>query len=470
MVSMHARYLSIIGVLLLILAAVSSPILYSGYNNLHSAQTALAGKKYDDAARLFESAATHLVWRGDLWEQAGLAAYRGGNNVEAIRLLEIARDKKSLSSQGWETLGIAYWNSNDHKTALTIWREGSQADPSDVVFYDRLAMAYHENGDYAYEQNVLVKRLSLASDANSHYELGMLLMLSDTNRALTELESASSMDPQFDSAVQTLRAAIAVSDTESDPANRLIAIGRGLGLVEEWGLAENAFEKAVSADAKNAEAWAWLGEARQHNGQDGSDDLNQALTINPNDAIVHALRGLYWKRQGNYHQALTEYLQAAQIEPDNPAWQASLGDAYTQTGDLVSALAAYQKATQLAPNDATYWRLLATFCSDNDLYVLDIGLPAAKQAAQLAPNDPQTLDVLGWSYSSAGLLYNAEENFLHAIKLSPDLAIAHLHLAENYLRQGNNASAFTELNLVVQLDQGGTSGQTAAQILKQYFP
>jgi tetratricopeptide (TPR) repeat protein len=467
---MRARYLSIIGVLSLILAAIIGPVLYSGYNDLYSAQAALAGKNYNDAARLFESAATHLVWRNDLWEQAGLAVYRGGNNAEAIRLLEIAHDKKSLSSQGWETLGIAYWNSNDHKTALTIWQGGSQADPSDVVLYDRLAMAYRENGDYASEQNVLVKRLSLASDANSRYELGMLLMLSDSNRALTELESASSMDPQFDSAVQTLRAAIAVSDTESDPANRLIAIGRGLGLVEEWGLAENAFEKAVGADGKNAEAWAWLGEARQHNGQDGSDDLNQALTINPNDAIVHALRGLYWKRQGNYRQALTEYLQAAQIEPDNPAWQASVGDSYTQTGDLVSALAAYHKATQLAPNDATYWRLLATFCSDNDLYVLDIGLPAAKQAAQLAPNDPQTLDVLGWSYSNAGLLYNAEQNLLHAIKLAPDLTIAHLHLAENYLRQGDNASALNELNLTVQLDQDGTSGQSAEQILKEYFP
>ena len=466
----RTRTLSIIGILLLILAAVISPILYSGYADLHSAQTALADKKYDEAARLFELAATHLIWRADLWEQAGLAAYRNGNNIEAIRLLEIAHDKKSLSSQGWETLGTAYWDNSDHQMALTIWQEGSQSYPSDVVLYDRLALVYHENGDYASEQKVLVKRLSLASDASAHYELGLLLTLSDSDRALTELESASSMDPQFDSAVQTLQAAIAVSDTESDPAKRFIAIGRGLGLVEEWGLAQNAFEKAVSANAKNAEAWAWLGEARQQNGQDGSDDLNQALAVNPNDAIVHALRGLYWKRQGNNIQALTEYLQAAQIEPDNPAWQVSVGDAYTKTGDLVSALAAYQKATQLVPNDATYWRLLAMFCLDNDLYILEIGLPAAKQAAQLAPNDPQTLDVLGWSYSNAGLLYNAEQNLRHAIKLSPDLAIAHLHLAENYLRQGDNTSAFNELNLTVHLDKDGTSGQSAAQILNQYFP
>ena len=467
---MRARYLSIIGILLLILAAVISPILYSGYADLHSAQTALADKNYDDAARLFELAATHLVWRSDLWEQAGLAAYRSGNNAEVIRLLEIARDKKSLSPQGWETLGVAYWINRDHQMALTVWQDGSQAYPSDVVLYDRLAMVYHENGDYISERDVLTKRLSLASDASAHYELGLLLALSDSDRALKELESASSSDPQFDSAVQTLRAAIAVSDTESDLANQFIAIGRGLGLVEEWGLAQNAFQNAVSADAKNAEAWAWLGEARQQNGQDGNDDLNKALSLNPNDAIVHALRGLYWKRQGNNAHALTEYLQAAQIEPDNPAWQASVGDSYTQTGDLVSALAAYQKATQLAPNDATYWRLLATFCSDNDLYVLDVGLPAAKQAAQLVPNDPQTLDALGWSYSNAGLLYNAEQNLLHAIKLSPDFAIAHLHLAENYLRQGDRTSAFNELNLTVQLDKEGASGQSAEQVLKQYFP
>jgi tetratricopeptide (TPR) repeat protein len=466
---MRFRNFSMVGVLLLIALAVISPSVYAGYADLHSAQSALARKKYEDAARLFESAAMHLIWRSDLWEQAGLAAYYGGSNTETIRLLGIARSKTSLSAQGWEALGTAYWNSNDHPKALAIWQAGSEAYPSDVVLYDRLALVYHANGDFASEQNILVKRLSFASDANAHYQLGLLLTLSDPDAALKELASASS-DPEFDPAIQTLRAAIAVSDTESDPARRFIAIGRGLGLLEEWGLAQKAFEKAVSADGKNAEAWAWLGEARGQNGQDGGADLNQALALDSQDVIVHALRGLYWKRQGNYAQALAEYVQAAQIEPVNPAWQAAIGDSNAQKGDLVSALAAYQKATQLAPTDAAYWRLLALFCSDNNLFILDIGLPAAKQAAGLAPDDPPTLDVLGWSYSNAGLLYNAQQNLTRAIKLAPDLAIAHLHLAENYLRQGDRTEAFNELNLTVQLDKDGTSGQMAAQILKQYFP
>jgi hypothetical protein len=85
----------------------------------------------------------------------------------------------------------------------------------------------------------------------------------------------------------------------------LFAIGRGLGLVEEWGLAEKAFEKAVSADGKYAEAWAWLGEASQQNGQDGGADLSQALALDPQDAIVHALRGHVNRRRhqlpGRYH-------------------------------------------------------------------------------------------------------------------------------------------------------------------------
>jgi tetratricopeptide (TPR) repeat protein len=468
---MRIRYFAIVAILLLIAAAVIGPVLYSGYHDLSSAQAALANGKYDAAARLFESAAYRLVWRNDLWEQAGLAAYQSGDNADAIRLLEIARQKKSLSTQGWDALGIAYWNSADHKTALSIWQAGSQANPSDIILYDRLTMAYHQNGDYASEQDVLVKRLSLASDANAHYQLGLLLMSSNTDKALKEFAAASSLDHQFDSAIETLRAALTVANTESNPANRFIDIGRGLGLVNEWGLAQDAFEKAVSADAKNAEAWAWLGEAKQHNGQDGSEDLNQAIKLNPNhDAIIHALQGLYWKRIGNYGLAINEYLLATQIEPANPAWQSSLGDAYAQKGDLVSALAAYQKATQLTPNDAVYWRLLAMFCSENNVFIVDIGLPAAKQAAQLAPNDAQTLDVLGWSYSNAGLLYNAQQNLLNAIKLSPDLAIAHLHLAENYLRQGDNTLALQELNITVQLDKDGAAGQIAGQLLKQYFP
>ena len=264
--------------------------------------------------------------------------------------------------------------------------------------------------------------------------------------------------------------ALKAAGNESDPARRLVIIGRGLGLVEEWGLASSAFEKATNQDGTNAEAWAWLGEARQHQGQDGRQELDKALALGPQDPVVHALRGLYWRRKGNYPNALAEDQKALQIDPANPAWQVTVGEAYTLNGDLVSALSAYQKGTSLAPNDASYWRLLAMFCADNNVQVLQIGLPAAQKAAELAPADAQALDALGYSYLRAGYLYNAEQNLLKAVKAAPELAETHLHLAETYLQKGDRTSALDQLTLARQLDTNGPTGQFAEQLIKEYYP
>jgi Flp pilus assembly protein TadD len=179
---------------------------------------------------------------------------------------------------------------------------------------------------------------------------------------------------------------------------------------------------------------------------------------------------LYWKRQAGYAAALAEYQAAAQLEPKNPEWQIALGDAYASTGDLVAALAAYEAATTLAPDNAAYWRLLALFSADHGIQVLEVGLPAAKKAAEGAPNDPQALDTLGWTYSQAGLLYNAEQTLLKATNLAPESALTHLHLAETYLRKGDQATAHRELDLAHQLDAVGPIGQLAAQLIGQYFP
>lgn len=457
-------------ILLAFFIAIFAPIIFSGYADLRSAQSANAESNFKDAAQKYESAAHKLFWRNDLWEQAGFSAYRAQSMGESIRLLEIARQKNSLSDKGWYALGLAYWMNKDHKTALSIWQAGVKLYPNYAPMVDRLSIAYHENGDYVSEQSALIKRLALAEDASAHYRLGLLFTLSDSNRALQELIAASSLDPQFDPAVQTLRAALNIAALKNAPSDRFIAIGRGLGLVEEWGLASKAFESAVGADAKNAEAWAWLGEARQQTGQAGSDELNKALSLDPHNSFVRGLRGLYWRRRENYAEALNEYLQAAQIEPSNPAWQVSVGEAYAQNGNLVLALAAYQKATDLAPNDATYWRLLAMFCSDNAARVSDIGLPAAQKAADLAPKDAQVLDALGWSYLNAGYLFHAEQTLLKAVEAAPDSAIIHVHLAEMYWQKGDKPSALNELTRAQRLDSGGTVGGFAGKLLKQYFP
>jgi tetratricopeptide (TPR) repeat protein len=461
-----------------LLVLIASAVVIVGYNELSQAEGQSKGAP-QIAAGHYESAARCLVWRADLWEKAGASAYAAGKYAEAIRLFSIARDHDSLSVEAWDMFGSAYWLNEDHGMALKTWLGGVEKCPSSAVFYDRLVMAYHENGNYTSEQDALTARLSLGVDAQAYYRLGLLLTLSDSGRALDSLTAASSLDPEFDSVSQTLITAINLSALQPDEATRLVTLGRGLGLVDEWDLAARAFEGAIHADEKNAEAWAWLGEAKQKNslrptggakGEDGRTELDRALELNPRSVLVRGLRGLYWKRQGNYQQALSEYLLAAETEPENPAWRISIAETHAQMGDLVSALTAYQRATELAPKESIYWRLLAVFCVANTIQVEDVGLPAAQKAAELAPDDASTLDALGWSYLSSGRLTLAEQTLLDSIGAAPELVSAHLHLGMTYLAQANNDAARLELTRARDLDPQGEIGQFAEQLLGQYFP
>lgn len=458
-------------ILMALLTAIFVPVVVSGYLEVSQGETAAAHQQYGSAAEYYRSAALKLPWKTGLWEQVAVVEVRAGNAAAAIPIYESLRRHGLLSASGWEIYGAIYNAKGDTQESLNTWLAGFSAYPSHMRFCYLISAAYGQLGEFRAQRAWLERWVATGhADAPDHFGLGLLLMTTDPAGARLQLTQAASMDAAFKPAVRTLDASLDLAAAQPDVSRRLVILGRGLGLVSQWPLAAAAFEQAVQADGANGEAWAWLGEARQQAGQDGKQPLDQALALSPKDTLVHALRGLYWKRQADYQQALAEYRTAAELEPANPEWQAALGDSYTLAGDLVSALAAYRQATTLAPQSVTYWRLLALFCADNSVQVLDVGLPAAKQAAELAPNDPDVLDALGWSFAQAGLLYNAEQTLIKATDLAPRSALAHFHLAETFLLKGDQASALRELTLTNQLDPEGPTGKLAGQIIKQYFP
>lgn len=450
-----------------ILAAILIPVIFTGYSSIKRADSEFAAQNYAKASEYYQQAARLLPWRSDLLEEAGIAAYASKDYSTAIAYLSKPLPR---TEQGWLALGNSYLNMNETPSALQAYQQGLRFYDS-ASLYAGLAFIYRSQKDWPAERDALQNQLRLdISDAYTHYRLGLLLTFLAPQQALSELTLASSLDPETDSAVQTLIAALNLSATQPDASEQMLTIGRALGLVQEWELSLAAFEKAIELDEKNAEAWAWLGEAKQQIGQSGSVELDRALTLDHKSVIVRALRGLYWDRQGKYEQMRAEYALAAEFDPANPAWQASLGDAHLKLGDLASALNSYQKAVELAPTDPTYWRLLAVFCAENGVHVEDIGLPAAQNAAQLAPNDPFALDALGWAYLSSGRYANAEQTLLDVIADYPNHFPAHIHLAMTHLAQGNRAAAFNQLTFVRDADAGGNYAALADEMLKQYFP
>ena len=461
-------FLSRLAILFAMLGLIAAPALLSAQADIRRAESDISAGRPLDASASFERASLFLFWRADLKERAGRAAFAGGDAATAARLLS---QPASLSVDGWRELGAAYYELRRFADSARALQRGLERYGANAALYRQLALAFNAQEEFQSETGALQNYIALEDgEAAAHHRLGLLLSIFNPNSAYAELAASVKLDADYASAAQTMRDALDLASIQSNEADRFVVIGRGLGLVGEWRLARESFQRAANADGKNAQALAWLGEAKQHLGQDGGADLARAVALDPFSASVRALYGLYWKRQDEPQKALAQFQWAAAIEPNDPAYQAALAEAFVFSGDLPPALAAYQRAAQLAPKEKTYWRLLALFSAQYFYQVNEVGIPAARQVAALAPQEAASFDLLGWTYFAADLPSTAELNFLKALRLDKNYASAHLHLGMLYFEIGRAASAREHLLKAQSLDPNGADGQAAAKLLASYFP
>ncbi len=182
------------------------PLVLSGYSEWKKAS---ATKTYDEAALHYKNAAQRIPWHAELYELAGHEYYYAKEYSQADAVYQKAFQRNALSSAGWVAWGDVIYLNGDSKRATRIWEQAlAQRNPSENL-YSRLAQVYKENKDYSRAAEVLQKYVSLhMEDASAHYRLGLLWTLTHPDRALSELISASQLDPQLDPAVETLRSAL----------------------------------------------------------------------------------------------------------------------------------------------------------------------------------------------------------------------------------------------------------------------
>ncbi len=430
-----------------------TPNPYRVSQNFRDTQTALAEEDFQTAAERMVDIAQHLPWRVELWESAGDFSLRAGDYTLARFAYERADEAEALTQAGRLSLGDVYRALGEDALAGEAW-EGVGDSPQALR---RLATLHGEGGDIPVTITDLQRLLALASrthgeplpdEAEIHYQLGLLLAAHDPAEALPHLEAAGNLYPPAGVLEQALRDVPAGAEA----AYLHIVAGQALASLDEWSLAQHAFQQSVTAREDYAEAWAYLGEALQHgeeNDQAALEALQKALTLDPDSFSANMFTALYWRRQGELMDALGYFEAAAELRPDLPEVYVELGQTLAALGELSDAEAEYRAAIAHAPQKAEYYHLLAQFCVQYHHKVRELGLPAARQGMWLAEDDPASWDAMGLVMLELEDEFNAERLFLRALELDPLYAMAHLHLGMVYLYQEENTRAHYHLNQAI---------------------
>jgi len=458
-------------ILLALLALILAPRPAAGYWDSRQASRFEASGDYAAAAAGYALAAQRLPWQPSLWEKAARADLDAKEYSQAEHAFELADRYHALSPDGYVGWGDCAFALGKVEFALERWNAQLDQAGDPAALLARIAHGYQALALYANELQTWKRYLPYQpGDASAHYRLGLLLAASTPDEALPELMLAARLDPGLDPSVESLRTALNTATLSDDRAYQLLLSGRALGAMGNWDLAAEAFRNAIGVRADYAEAWAWLSEAKQQQGQAGSSEIAQALAFNPDSAMVESLYSLYLERQKQPKQALAAMQKAAALEPADPGWQMALGEAYEQAGDLISALQHYQQATEMAPDNATFWQALAEFSLRNSVDLAGTGLPAALKLVDLAKDDWQSYDLEGQILLETDDPDAAETALKKAVALAPAQAAPYLHLGILYMQTGDRAAALADLDVAKALDPGGPAGWQANRLLEQYFP
>ncbi len=451
-----------------LLLAAPTPLPLALSEDFRAAQEAQAAHNSGALADALSDAAARLPYVDAVVYQAALAENSAGRYQQASDHLWLSAIHSGWTPEKRVALGDAYLGLGERDAATEQWALALKDRPTDAALLQRLAANYEASGRYTETVAILSSLVALGqATPDMYYRLAALTAAVSPAEAVSRLAVVIEIAPDRAANARALKAAIEEGLRTKDEAYTLALTGFTFVQLQEWALAEMALTRAVTINPNFARAYAYLGLALDEQGKDGQAALEMALRLEPGSPWVNYLLGNHYRRLGDGRAAIDFYQRAVALDAKNPAFAAELANTYAGLGDLTEAERWFREAVHLSPQDANFWLLLARFYCDQDYHVAEEGLPAARQAAGLAPNDAAAADALGCALWRTGDLANANKAIQRALTLNPNLASAYYHLGQLYLQQGQLLEAEAAFNHTLALDPTGRYGNQALQALAE---
>ncbi len=341
--------------------------------------------------------------------------------------------------------------------AADLWGQVYADEPTEPGLWSQLAPAHLQNQEWDAAGRAF-SALAATEPANGEYVYwaGLLTLRSTTGSLSVAQDSlgAALTDPVY---AKRAGAVLKVVDELASIQHRAYRHAR-LGIaflgVGEPGLAEHELLQAVDHEPALADAWAYLGLARDQLGQEGWHPLSIALDLSPASPLTHSLVGHHWLEKSRIAAARSAFLTAWHLDPNFPTVPADIAHTYRLEDDLASAEAWYQQGVRQHPADSVAWVLLARFYLETRHGSSDAGMMAAQRAVALAPTSAAALDTLGWAQTLAGQYRLAENNLWAAENLDPHNPSILYHQALFHWNQHQWVEARAAFERTILLDYG----------------
>ncbi len=177
--------------------------------------------------------------------------------------------------------------------------------------------------------------------------------------------------------------------------------------------------------------------------------LQQALSINPDDSSSHSLLALCLAQQQKYAGAIDEIDQAIRLSPNYAGYHYIKAGILQDQGNLKNARDAIAEALRLDPEDAeNYRRLAAIQYGQNQIKV---ALASAEQGLQLNAEHIGCMNLRILALTQLGQLAKAEADIQTVLSTAPDNYFAHAAYGWICLRRGRIPDALDGFRSALRL-------------------
>jgi tetratricopeptide (TPR) repeat protein len=514
---------------LLLVAALAFAIIWSASNPsvagreaTRTAAALLREGRYSQAVALLER--TLLDYDSPqlrIWLSYGYLARRDAERAGRQAQIAISKSPPHLLPEAWSQLGRVLAFEGNHDRALEAWSQAiAHAQPltanKAVEAHLRSAlwhsaMTFWRRGDWDPSRRMLERLLEkrdLYGDS-ARLKLAQLVAPDDQARSLqllAELEAGWQSHSQdgaqwlAGSAVpdlrvpglregmplqalrrdaQTLRRALEQASQAQraggDEATIAIIWGNAYLQQDEARLAKRYLERAVALNPRSAEAHTGLGIALMQLGDADRaiSHLQTAARLDRSQPLPHhALVEVYIQRK-QWASAAHELGVLSDLQPASVIVRMQRAEYYVQTGYYADAENEYIGAVNLqrggAPDAGKVDAMLALarFYTDVRGMGCEKGLSPAQESLARNPDDPASLDAVGWSLVLCNRPAEALPHLERAVSLAPDVPRYRYHLAKAYAALRRYTDARDQYIRVMDFDPGGPWERMARSDLAQ---